>query len=371
MDTLDLIQAVPLAPKAPGALYVQLGVGVHELIRSGQLAPGTRLPLVREIAAACGVSLVTANRAMRALQDEGLLIAKAGVGTFVAPTQAGCTEVILGTKMSELPLRQVSFFGQLEEGLRDGYGEPERRFVMTLMSAHPFGAAELLRVCEARRSDGVVVHRPAPEFMQMLDDVARHIPIVTLFNAVSGNTAADCVLPDVAPAIRRFVEERRSAGVSGFAVAGFAPPGVRHWTLAIPYDIVRQAFCDTVRRAGFEPVSVPFEERPGNQPLIRAAGRAVPDGTLVLASHPQLGMLLREGNPRLHVVAYTECRETLETARGAVTMLYMGLERVGRAAARLLRARAAGRKSAAQPRIVRLEPEVVHTGSPAPVKKSS
>jgi DNA-binding transcriptional MocR family regulator len=63
----------------PAGIAAALG----RLIASGRLAPGDRLPTVRELAAALGVSPATVSHAWRALASVGLIISKGRSGTFV------------------------------------------------------------------------------------------------------------------------------------------------------------------------------------------------------------------------------------------------------------------------------------------------
>lgn len=53
------------------------------LIADGDLAPGERLPTVREVAAGLGVSPATVSEAWQALQRAGLVVARGRAGTFV------------------------------------------------------------------------------------------------------------------------------------------------------------------------------------------------------------------------------------------------------------------------------------------------
>lgn len=53
-------------------------------IRSGRLAPGTRLPTEHELMAALGVSRTVVREAVAALRAEGLVISRQGAGVFVA-----------------------------------------------------------------------------------------------------------------------------------------------------------------------------------------------------------------------------------------------------------------------------------------------
>ncbi len=64
--------------------YRQVVDQISALVRSGQLAPGTRMPSVRELAAQLMVSLITVRRAYADLETAGLVIRRQGQGTFVA-----------------------------------------------------------------------------------------------------------------------------------------------------------------------------------------------------------------------------------------------------------------------------------------------
>ncbi|WP_241229462.1 histidine utilization repressor [Sphingomonas sp. S-NIH.Pt1_0416] len=56
-------------------------------IRSGELAPGDRLQSESELVTKFSVSRMTANRALRELQNEGIIHRMPGVGSFVAEQQ--------------------------------------------------------------------------------------------------------------------------------------------------------------------------------------------------------------------------------------------------------------------------------------------
>jgi DNA-binding transcriptional MocR family regulator len=60
-----------------------IAAAVSRLITSAQLAPGTRLPTVRSLAAELGVSPTTVSEAWQVLGDAGVIIAQGRNGTFV------------------------------------------------------------------------------------------------------------------------------------------------------------------------------------------------------------------------------------------------------------------------------------------------
>lgn len=65
-------------------LGVQLGWRLRTLIGSGALAPGERLPGVRQLAEGTGLNVNTARAVYRRLEEDGLIVSRHGQGTFVA-----------------------------------------------------------------------------------------------------------------------------------------------------------------------------------------------------------------------------------------------------------------------------------------------
>lgn len=68
---------------------MQVKERILELIRTGVLATGDKLPGEPEIASGMGVSRMTANKAILALTAEGWLTREKGRGTFVAKAESG------------------------------------------------------------------------------------------------------------------------------------------------------------------------------------------------------------------------------------------------------------------------------------------
>lgn len=65
-------------------MYYQVEVQLRALIVSGQLAEGTLLPSIRELAQTLKCSVITVRRVYQDLETEGLLRTRQGTGTFVA-----------------------------------------------------------------------------------------------------------------------------------------------------------------------------------------------------------------------------------------------------------------------------------------------
>ena len=65
-------------------VYEQVADQVRRIVASGELAPGTTLPSVRQLAGDLGVNLNTIARAYRLLEGEGFLVIRDRAGVAVA-----------------------------------------------------------------------------------------------------------------------------------------------------------------------------------------------------------------------------------------------------------------------------------------------
>lgn len=75
---------LPLDRAAPDTLQAQICEGLRRAVATGALAPGARLPSTRALTSSLRVSRTTVTLALEQLIDEGLLVARARSGTFVA-----------------------------------------------------------------------------------------------------------------------------------------------------------------------------------------------------------------------------------------------------------------------------------------------
>ncbi len=74
-----MTRSIPLAPP-----YWRAYLSLRATIRSGEFAPGGRLPSQAQLARRCGVSLETVRKALALLEREGYVLAHHGSGTYVA-----------------------------------------------------------------------------------------------------------------------------------------------------------------------------------------------------------------------------------------------------------------------------------------------
>ena len=95
-----------LAAALDRSLPVPLGVQLKGLIEygiaCGELAPGTRLPSVRELAEAGDIAPMTAMAVYKDLQASGMVVARPGSGTFVAEGARAWPEDALGRVQTHL-----------------------------------------------------------------------------------------------------------------------------------------------------------------------------------------------------------------------------------------------------------------------------
>lgn len=73
-----------LKKSIPIPLYYQLVEQLREQLQMGELEPGAQLPSERELSEQFGISRMTVRQAIAYLVQQGLLVVKQGVGTFVA-----------------------------------------------------------------------------------------------------------------------------------------------------------------------------------------------------------------------------------------------------------------------------------------------
>ena len=103
-----------------GSSTVNIAGSVEQAVAAGKLAPGTRLPSVRDVATQLGVSPTTVATAYRLLQDRGVVVADGRRGTRVRPA----------------PPIAVPADAPLPKGVRDlAGGNPDPRLLPNLAAA--------------------------------------------------------------------------------------------------------------------------------------------------------------------------------------------------------------------------------------------
>jgi len=81
------VAVVTIDARDPTPIYAQLDRAFRAAIATGRLHPGDQLPTVRQLAVELRVNANTVAKVYLALEREGVVITKRGVGTFIAETQ--------------------------------------------------------------------------------------------------------------------------------------------------------------------------------------------------------------------------------------------------------------------------------------------
>jgi len=77
-----------IEPRSPKTIYRQICDRVKRDVAAGVLRPGDRLPPIRDVAAGLRVNRNTVARAYQELEREGVIVSRAGSGSFVADSQS-------------------------------------------------------------------------------------------------------------------------------------------------------------------------------------------------------------------------------------------------------------------------------------------
>ena len=134
-------------------LYRQIVNQIRDLIRSGALSPGYRLPTVRQLAADLGLTRLTVHSAYAELQAQGLIESHVGRGTFVAADAGRLTG---GALPAEPPAPWVSQ-GVLAELLRADQHQNIISFAQAFPAPETYPLRELGQALQraTRKSDAL------------------------------------------------------------------------------------------------------------------------------------------------------------------------------------------------------------------------
>jgi DNA-binding transcriptional MocR family regulator len=196
-------------------LYLQLAAGFRELIVSGKLSPGERLPPARELARDLGITPITATHAYQHLKQQGLVDSKVGSGTFVCarpgtPPPAPATHpafINLDKREPDPGLFPSASIRRIMDSILDQEGgdafsysdadgyEPLKQEISRRLELGGFettnrdvvifsGAQQALNLilrCQIQRGDWVLVERPTyPGIIRLLQHCGARIECIDL-----------------------------------------------------------------------------------------------------------------------------------------------------------------------------------------------
>lgn len=115
-----------MTPNDPRPPYVQVADDLRTAITSGKYAPGERLPSGRDLAREYGVALMTMQRALTALAEEGHVALYKSRGAFVRSTEAGGPEPRPTLDGLAREVRDLRATVQALEGRLDGLERAKR-----------------------------------------------------------------------------------------------------------------------------------------------------------------------------------------------------------------------------------------------------
>jgi DNA-binding FadR family transcriptional regulator len=116
------VQDAPLAGfvRRSTAVGVEIVAHFERLISTGELAPGTRLPPERELAASFNVSRTSLRDAMAELQVKNMVVRRPGRGTVVTEPPARANDLYERISEAERTLRDVA---ELRETIEPRFAE--------------------------------------------------------------------------------------------------------------------------------------------------------------------------------------------------------------------------------------------------------
>ena len=95
-------------PRSPDPVFEQLAFQVKQFVAEGALAPGDKLPSVRELARELAINPNTVVRALETLERDGVILRRQGAGCFVAERGSDLAERERRRRLDQLVNRALT-----------------------------------------------------------------------------------------------------------------------------------------------------------------------------------------------------------------------------------------------------------------------
>lgn len=155
-------------------------------IRSRRLQPGQRIPSIREISKACGVSTSIVKQAISTLSTEGYLTSERGRGVFVA--QPRSTQRMIAMVLPSFDLEQMA---AITRGAKAGLGDSGGRLIVQAADYSFTEEINLIESLDLNMVMGAILYPPPMnEYVPVLKRLAaRGIPYVLIHTELDGLSA--------------------------------------------------------------------------------------------------------------------------------------------------------------------------------------
>lgn len=177
-------QRVSTANPLPRHLQVQNIL--REMVTSGRLKPGDKIPAELPIADALGVSKMTVNKAILALTSDGLFIREVGRGTFVAfpdtKPAGGHTRIVLSFPEEATDVLQSDYYGSLCRGVAE-FLEKAGADVRCELALVPLAARDYVAEEERDPADGRLIIAPRIESLPSIKELWRRGKAIVVVGA--------------------------------------------------------------------------------------------------------------------------------------------------------------------------------------------
>jgi GntR family transcriptional regulator, arabinose operon transcriptional repressor len=194
MFMFDIVRRVDA--KDPLPRHAQVQRILREMVLTGQLKPGDKIPAELQIADALGVSKMTVNKALLALTASGMLVREVGRGTFVSDNPLSSNDGENGNHRSvpRRPRIVLSFIegaknvldgdyhGTLYRGVREVL-ESEDNDVGVDVVLSPLATRDYLAEDERDPADGLLIFAPRAESIPSIEALWRRGKAVLVVGA--------------------------------------------------------------------------------------------------------------------------------------------------------------------------------------------